>query len=150
MTDRTLAQDRAKTFAHFHGSGALRFNAAMTTEQAHQRLGIAEGVNHELQEQLQRASAGHQAAHEALQTIHQEMSLLRSHIEMKSRIRLVEPKSLMPDRLGRKSGPSWRTWSCLARDCVGAVRSALTLVMNSAANRKQAISMSNHQDFGVA
>ena len=46
----------------------------MTTEQAHQRLGIAEGVIHELQEQLQRVSAGHQAAHEALQSIHQEMN----------------------------------------------------------------------------
>ena len=64
---------RAKKIAHFHGSGALRFNAedpilrvAMSVEQAHQRLGIAEGDFHKLQEQLQRVSAGHQAAHEAL------------------------------------------------------------------------------------
>ena len=36
----------------------------MSVEQAHQRLGIAEGVIHELQEQLQRVSAGHQAVHQ--------------------------------------------------------------------------------------
>ena len=33
----------------------------MSVEQADQRLGIAEGVIHELQEQLRRVSAGHQA-----------------------------------------------------------------------------------------
>ena len=54
-----MAQDRVKKIAHFHGSGAVRLNAAMTTEQAHQRLGIAEGVILELQEKLQRVSAGH-------------------------------------------------------------------------------------------
>ena len=35
----------------------------MSVDQAHQRLGIAEGVIHELQEQLQRVSAGHQATY---------------------------------------------------------------------------------------
>ena len=54
-----------------------------------------------LQDQLQRVSAGHQAAHEALQTIHQEMSLLRSQLDTRARIQLVEPKSLMPDRFGK-------------------------------------------------
>ena len=39
----------------------------------------------------------------------------------RSRIRLVEPKSLMPDRFGKKNGPSWRTWSYFARDFVGVV-----------------------------
>ena len=53
------------------GSGAFRLNADMTTEQAHQRLGIAEGVIHGLQEELKRVTAGHQAGHEALQTVHQ-------------------------------------------------------------------------------
>ena len=44
----------------------------MSVEQAHQRVGIDEAVTHELQEQLQRVSAGHQAAHEALQSFHSE------------------------------------------------------------------------------
>ena len=99
-----MAQDCAKNTARFHGSGAFALtqkilcHVAMTTEQAHQRLGIAEGVIHELQEQLQRVSAGHQAAHESLQSfqqmIHQELSTLRSQIDTRSRARLVEPKSL--------------------------------------------------------
>ena len=65
--------DRIETITHFQGSGALPLNAAMSPEQTHQRLGVAEVIR-ELQEQLQRMSAGHQAAHEALQTNHQEMS----------------------------------------------------------------------------
>ena len=97
----------------------------MSVEQAHQRLGIAEGVIHELQEQLQRVSAGHQA-------MHQELSNLRGQVETRSRIRLVEPKTLMPDRFGKKNGPSWRTWSYLAE------------------NRKIPIAVTNLQhDFGV-
>ena len=75
-------------------------SVAMSVEQAHQRLGIAEGVIHELQEQQQRVSAGHQA-------IHQEVSALRSQADTRSRVRLA--KTLMPDRFGMKNGPSWRT-----------------------------------------
>ena len=96
-----------------------------------QRLGVAEGVIRESQDQLQRVSAGHQAAHEALQSIHQEMNFLRGQIETRSPIRLVEPKSLMPDRFGKKTCPSWRTWSHLARDFVGVVHTALKQVMKN-------------------
>ena len=64
----------------------------MSTEQTNPRLGVAEGVSRELQDQLQRVAAGHQAAHEALQTLHQEVNFLRGQSETRSRIRLVEPK----------------------------------------------------------
>ena len=115
----------------------------MSVEQAHQRLGIAEGVIHELQEQLQRVSAGHQA-------MHQELSNLRGQVETRSRIRLVEPKTLMPDRFGKKNGPSWRTWSYLARDFVGMVHGVLKQAMKTAENRKIPIAVTNLQhDFGV-
>ena len=115
----------------------------MSVEQAHQRLGIAEGVIHELQEQLQRVSAGHQA-------MHQELSNLRGQVESRSRIRLVEPKTLMPDRFGKKNGPSWRTWSYLARDFVGMVHGVLKQAMKTAENRKIPIAVTNLQhDFGV-
>ena len=131
----------------------FRFNAedpilrvVMCVEQAHQRLGIAVGVIHELREQLQRV----EAAHEALQSIHQEMSTLRSQIDTRSRIRLVEPKSLMPDRFGKKNGPSWRTWSHLARDFVGVVHAGLKQAMKNAEKRKLPIAVTNVQhDFGV-
>ena len=116
----------------------------MTTEQAHQRLGIAEGVIHELQKQLQRVS------HEALRSIHQEMSFLRCQIDTRLRVRLVEPKSLMPDWFGKKNGPSWRTWSFLARDFFGVVHTVLKQAMKNAENRKQPIAATNLQhDFGV-
>ena len=123
----------------------------MTTEQAHQRLAIAEGVMHELHEQLQRVSAGTSVQlHEALQSIHQELSVLRGQIDARSRIRLVEPKSLMPDRFGKKNGPSWRTWSYLARDFVGVVHAVLEQAVKNAGNRKQPIAATNLQhDFGV-
>ena len=73
----------------------------MSVEQTNQSLGVAEGVIRELQDQLQRVLAAHQAAHEALQSIHQEMNLLHGQIETRSRIRLVEPKSWMPDQFGK-------------------------------------------------
>ena len=41
---------------------------------------------HELQEQMQRVSAGHQA-------MRQELTTLRSMVDTRSRIRLVEPKT---------------------------------------------------------
>ena len=69
----------ARRISRFHGSGALGSNAAMSTKQIDQRLGVVEGVIRELQDQLPRVSAGHQAAHAALQIIHQEMN--RSQIE---------------------------------------------------------------------
>ena len=43
----------------------------------------------------------------------------------------------MSDRFGKKNGPSWRTWSYLARDFVGAVHAALKQAMKSAENQKQ-------------
>ena len=122
----------------------------MTTEQAHQLLEIAEGVIQELQDQLQRVTAGHQAAHEALQAIHQEMKLLRGQIDTRPRIRLVEPMSLMPDRFGKKNGPSWRTWSYLAKDFVCLVPTVLKQAMKKSENRNQPIAATNLQhDFGV-
>ena len=149
-----VAQDRAKYITHVHGSGAFRLRPAMSVDmsvdQAHQRLGIAEGVIQDLQEQLQRVTAGHQAAHEALQTIHQETNLRRNQMEVRSRVRLVEPKSLMPDRFGKKNSPSWRTWSYLARDFVGVVHTALKEAMKNAENRQQPTAATNLQhDFGV-
>ena len=123
------------SFARFHGGGALALNAAMSTEQTHQRLGVAEGVIRELQDQLQQVAAGHQATHEAFQTTHQEMNLLRSQIETRPCILLVEPKSLMPDRFGKKTSPSWRTWSYLARDFVGVVHTVLKQAMKNPKTR---------------
>ena len=63
---------------------------------------------HELQEQLHRVSTGHEA-------MYQELATLRSIVDTRSRVQLVESKTLMPDRFGEKNGPSWRTWSHLAR-----------------------------------
>ena len=70
------------------------------------------------------------------------MSFLRSQIYARSRLRLVEPKSLMPERFGKKSG-----WSYLARSVVGLVHSGLKQEMKNTENRKQPISVSNLQEF---
>ena len=91
-----------------------------------------EQVVHELQEQLQRVSAGHQA-------MHQELTTLRSMVDTRSRVWLVEPKTFVPDWFGKKNGPSWRTWSYLARDFIGVVHVALEQAMKVAENQKQTI-----------
>ena len=93
---------------------------------------------HQLQEQLQRGSAGHQA-------MHQELTALRSMVDTRSRVRLVEPKTLMPDRFGKKNGPSpsWRTRSYLARDFVGVAHVALKQAMKVAENQKQPIAVTH-------
>ena len=99
---------------------------------------------------MQRVAAGHQAALEALQTTHPEVNLLRGQIETRSLIRLVKPKSLMQDRFWKKTGPSWRTWSYLARDFVGVVHTALEQAMKNVENQKQPISVTDLQhDYGV-
>ena len=56
----------------------------------------------------------------------------------------------MPDRFGKKTGPSWRTWSYLARDFVGVVHAILEQAMKNAENQKQPISVTHLQhEFGV-
>ena len=49
----------------------------MSVEQVRHRLGVAEGVLRELEDPLQKVTAGHQAAHEAPQSLHQEIYALR-------------------------------------------------------------------------
>ena len=56
----------------------------------------------------------------------------------------------MPDRVGKKNGSSWRTWSYLARDFVGVVHTMLKHAMKNAEKRKQSIAAINlEHDFGV-
>ena len=77
-------------------------------------------------------------------------ALLRSQADTRSRVRLVEPKTLMPDRFGKKNGLSWRTWSYLARDFVGVVHATLKQAMKAAENQKQLISVTHLQhEFNV-
>ena len=125
--------------SYFHGGGAFRLNAEdlilcvlKSVEQTDQRMEVTERAIRELQDQLQEVSVGHQAVPEALQSIHQEMNLRRTQIETRSRIRWVEPKGLMPDWFGKKTGPSWRTWPHLARDFFGVVRTASKQAMKNA------------------
>ena len=71
-------------------------------------------------------------------------------VDTRSRVRLVEPKTLMPDWFGKKNGPSWRTLSYLARDVVGVVHVALRQAMKTAENQKQPIAVTHLQhEFGV-
>ena len=77
--------------------------------------------------------------------MHQELSALRSQVDTRSRVRLVEPKTLLPDRFGKKNGPSWTTWSYLAGDFVGVVHATLKLAMKAAENQKQPISVTHLQ-----
>ena len=56
----------------------------------------------------------------------------------------------MSDRFGKKNGPSWRTWSYLARDFVGVVHAVLKQAMKNAENRKLPIAVTNlPHDIGV-
>ena len=57
-------------------------------------------------------------------------------------------KDLNADRFGKKNGPSWRTWSYLARDFVGVVHVALKQAMKTAKNQKQPIAVTHfHQEL---
>ena len=55
----------------------------------------------------------------------------------------------MPGRCGKKNGPSWRTWSYMARDVAREVHSALKQAMKNADNGKRPFSVGNLQDLGV-
>ena len=61
-----------------------------------------------------------------------------------------EPKTLMPDRFGKKNCPSWRTWSYLARDFVGVVHATLKQAMKAAESQKQPVAVTHLQhEFNV-
>ena len=92
----------------------------MSVEQVHQRLGVAEGVVRELQDILQRETTGHQAAHEAPQSLNQGINVLRGENPIRGHVPgWWSRRVLMPDRFGQKRGASWRSWSYLARDVAG-------------------------------
>ena len=56
----------------------------------------------------------------------------------------------MPVRFGKKNGPSWRTWSYLARNFVGVVHATLKQEMKVIENQKQPISVTHLQhEFNV-
>ena len=115
-------------------------SVAMSVEQAHQRLEIAEGVIHELQkQQQQRGSAGHQA-------VHQELSALRSQ----PRYAVTCPAGGFEDssptgseRRMARVGELGRTWQ--ETPSVGVVHATLKLAMKAAENQKQPISVTHFQ-----
>ena len=96
---------------------------------------LVEHAIHELQEQLQRVSAGHQAMHQEVDYTPKYGRCEVAH--------LVEPKISMPDRFGKTNGPSWRAWSCLASDFVGVVHVALKQAMKATDNQKQPIAVAH-------
>ena len=105
--EHVMAQVRSKRITHFHGGRACLWNRPISVWES-----LRESFTN-YREQLQRVSAGHQAPHEAPQSIQQELATLRSQIDTRSRIRMVEPKSLIPDRFGKKNGQvgePGRTW----------------------------------------
>ena len=55
----------------------------------------------------------------------------------------------MPDRFGKKCGPSWRTWSYLARDFAGVAHPALKQAMKTVEKERQPITAQDNTDFGV-
>ena len=50
MLTLLLLKIARKNITHFHGSGALSLNEAMSTEQTNQIMGVAEGIIRELQD----------------------------------------------------------------------------------------------------
>ena len=77
--------------------------------------------------------------------MHQELSALRNMVDTRSRIRLVEPKTLVPDWFGKNKGPSWRIWSCLAGNFVGVVHATQKQAMKAGENQKQPIAVTHLQ-----
>ena len=55
----------------------------------------------------------------------------------------------MPDRFGKKCGPSWRTWSYMTRDFAGVAHPALKQAMKTVEKERQPITAQDITDFGV-
>ena len=55
----------------------------------------------------------------------------------------------MPDRFGKKCGPSWRTWSYLAGDFAGVAHPALKQAMKTVEKERQPIAAQDIIDFGA-
>ena len=103
-----------------------------------------------MQDQLQRVSAGHQAAREALQTIHQGTTLLCSQIDTKSRFRLVEPKKSDARSVRKEERTELENLVVLGKGLLfpGAFSTETSNEVQK--RRKQPISVSNLQDFGAS
>ena len=126
-----------------------RWGRASLVEQAHQRLGVAEGVIRELQAQVQRVNGRTSSSSRSTAVSPQRNERSPQSNRFETTFQVGGAKSLMPDRFGKMSGPSWSTWSYLSRDFIGVVHSVLKQAMKTAEKRGQPVSESNIQDFGV-
>ena len=92
---------------------------AMTWEQAQAHI---EALNQQVA-QLTQQNQGHTdliqqlaaratAADESHQQLHREMATAKGQLaNSKSGFRLIDPKTMKPEKLGSKDGPTWKQWS---------------------------------------
>ena len=81
-------------------------------------------------------AAGHQAAHEAFQTIRQELNLLRGEIEEVTH-QFGETEKFNARLVREEDRPKLEILSYLAKDFVGVVHTAQKQAMKSAETQKQ-------------
>ena len=142
-----LAQDCAENIARFHGSGAfaltqkILLQVAMSAEQAHQRLGIAEGVIHELQEKktsICKTSSGSRST-----PIISADDPPRIEYSSQSDRQMVTHSVGGAEEFDARTIREEESWSYLARDFVGVVHAVLKQAMKNAENRKLPIAVTN-------
>ena len=118
-------------------------------EQVRHRLGVAEGVLRELEDPLQKVTAGHQASHEALQSNKKSMSCAVKS-DTRQRTRLMEPKSFVARSVRAEARCELEKLVVLDKElCWSGVCSAETGTVACRKKRKQQISESNLEVFGV-
>ena len=85
---------------------------AMTAEQMQQQIEALTQQVTTLTQQAQTNEARLTAADVAHQQLHKELNATKAQLATsKQGFKLVDPKTMKPDKLGSKGGPAWKQWS---------------------------------------
>ena len=117
---------------------------AMTAEQAQARIEALEASLADVVRRLQTSETEHTRVHAEL-----ERTRTSGHGPSKSSFRLIDPKTMVPEKLGTKDGPSWRDWSDGTRAYVGMLDLKLAQAMKQVEGHESGLTPEMIREAGV-
>lgn len=87
-------------------------------------------------------------------TLHNQVATLTTQVNSKDyrddkKKRMVDIKSMLPDKLGTTSGPGWKSWRKEMLEYVAYFRPRMSMAMPRAERHKRAVEYADHVEFGV-
>ena len=125
-----------------------------TAEHIQQQLEALRNQVTALTQQAQNYEARLTAADTAHQQIHQELVATRAQIATASAntnqgFKLVDPKTMKPEKLGPKDGPTWKQWSEDTRAFVEALNEELASALKQVEGREDPVTEEEFSLSGI-